>query len=138
MVEPRSAAAERVREVCRKLKPLLGERVNRLFMAYAAEDDEGKKQIESYLDVLVSKHLDIGLDRQPVELVPPPSGDVVGEYPLGTVLYAGKSIGTFGLREHEWIQHVGVFGRSGAGKTNLGFEIFRQLLLHGKPVLVFD
>ena len=138
MVEPRSAAAERVREVCRKLKPLLGERVNRLFMAYAAEDDEGKKQIESYLDVLVSKHLDIGLDRQPVELVPPPSGDVVGAYPLGTVLYAGKSIGTFGLREHEWIQHVGVFGRSGAGKTNLGFEIFRQLLLHGKPVLVFD
>ena len=138
MIESRGAGVERVREICRKLKPLLGERVDRLFMAYAAEDDEGKKQIEAYLDVLMSKHLDVGVDRQPVELVPPASHDVAGEYPLGNVQYAGKRIGTFGLREDEWIQHVGVFGRSGAGKTNLGFEIFRQLLAHDKPVLVFD
>src|SRR5690606_2217556 len=61
-----------------------------------------------------------------------------GGYKLGTVMYGEKPLSTFGLREHEWIQHVGVFGRSGAGKTNLGFEIFRQLLKHNKPVLVFD
>jgi len=34
-----------------------------------------------------------------------------------------KCLYDFGLREKEWIQHVGVFGRSGAGKTNAGFLI---------------
>jgi len=53
-------------------------------------------------------------------------------------MFAGKAIGPFGLREREWIQHVGVFGRSGAGKTNAGYLTLRELFRHGKPFLVFD
>ena len=58
--------------------------------------------------------------------------------PLGTVSYNGKDFHPFGLREGEWTQHVGVFGRSGAGKTNLGFGIAQQLMKAGKPMLIFD
>jgi hypothetical protein len=44
----------------------------------------------------------------------------------------------FALREKEWIQHVGIFGRSGGGKTNLGFLLVRELVKNNKPFLVFD
>jgi len=138
MFERGSGNPERVRELCRKLRPLLGAQMDRIFSAYTLEDADGKRQIESYLDALALKHLPSGLAVTTVDLVPPTPEVLAGPYKLGDVVYAGKPMGPFGLRENEWIQHVGVFGRSGAGKTNLGFEIFRQLLLHGKPVLVLD
>lgn len=138
MVDPGTGRLERVRDLCRKLKPILGPPVERLFLAYSAEDKAGKEQIEAYLEVLAAKYLAQRLDAPRIDLVPPPAEKTVGPYVLGTVQYGGKEVSTFGLREGEWIQHVGVFGRSGAGKSNLGFEIFRQLLLQGKPVLVFD
>jgi len=47
-------------------------------------------------------------------------------------------LGHLCLDENEWIQHVGVFGRSGSGKTNVGFLILKQLAAHGKPFVVFD
>jgi len=138
MTEFRSGRPDHIRELCRRLKPILGRRVEQLFQAYALEDVEGKRQLEAYLEALASKHLDGRLDEATVDLVPPSPEQAAGSYALGTVQYAGKATGPFGLRESEWIQHVGIFGRSGAGKTNLGFEAFRQLLRHGKPVLVFD
>ncbi len=138
MNDPTSAKRQRVRELCRKLKPILGNKMDQLYMAFTAEDAVGKDQILFYLEALADKHLTTSLDAQEVDLVPPPASTAAGSYELGTVQYGGKPQYPFGLRESEWIQHAGVFGRSGAGKTNLGFEIFRQLRRHGKPVLVFD
>lgn len=138
MVEFRSSSTERIRELCRRLKPILGARADQLFFAYLADSVDGKKQIEQYLEVLAAKHFSVGAEAGVNQLVPPTLDKLHGSYALGTAMFAGKSYGTFGLRESEWIQHVGIFGRSGAGKTNLGFQVFRQLLEHGKPVLVFD
>ncbi len=138
MADNAYGSADRVRELCRKLKPVMGQSAERIFNAYSAVDAEGKKQIETYVDALAARHLGRTLDDVSVNLVPPSKERVSGTYNLGTVQYNGKDIGDFGLRENEWIQHVAVFGRSGAGKTNLGFEIFRQLKQHGKPVLILD
>jgi len=102
------------------------------------DDDKGKQQIEAYLEILAGKHLPIGLEDAPIPLLPPPEKNAKGEYPLGTVLYGKKDFHEFGMRESEWIQHVGIFGRSGAGKTNVGFQILRELTLKRKPVLIFD
>lgn len=52
--------------------------------------------------------------------------------------YNEQNLYPFGLREHEMIEHVGIFGRSGAGKTNLGFLLVQQLVRAGKPVLILD
>jgi DNA helicase HerA-like ATPase len=128
---------EHVRELCQKLKPIFGEKMQQLFAAYCAEDDEGKKQIESYLEVLAAKHLFSGVDSI-ASLIPPTKEQADGGYPIGTVLYNNRPLYPFGLRENEWIQHVGIFGRSGAGKTNVGFLLLRELKRKGKPVLVFD
>jgi hypothetical protein len=128
---------EHVRELCQKLKPIFGEKMQQLFAAYCAEDDDGKKQIESYLEVLAAKHLFSGVDSI-ASLIPPTKEQADGGYPIGTVLYNNRPLYPFGLRENEWIQHVGIFGRSGAGKTNVGFLLLRELKRKGKPVLVFD
>jgi hypothetical protein len=129
---------EQVRELCRKLKPLLGPKVEQLYQAYLAEDQAGKEQIEAYLELLAAKHLPSTVDKEQPALVPPPRELASGDYPVGQILYAGKPLYPFSLREDEWIQHVGIFGRSGAGKTHLGFLLLRELLRKGKPVLVFD
>lgn len=138
MPDFRSGGHARVRDLCRRLRPLIGPQMDRIYAAYSAEDSDGKKQIEAYLEALAARHLSGDLESEAVHLVPPAPELLDGPYKLGTVEYAGKTVGPFGLRTGDWIQHVGVFGRSGAGKTNLGFEIFRQLHKDGTPVLVFD
>lgn len=129
---------ENVRQLCRRLKPILGNKMNQVFEAYCAEDAEGKQQVETYLELLSAKHLPANLDSSDPGLIPPPEQQAQGPYTIGSVFYAGKCRYDFGLREKEWIQHVGVFGRSGAGKTNAGFLILKQLQEKKKPVLIFD
>jgi len=129
---------DKVREICRHLKPMLGDKADQLFHAYLAEDDPGRQQIETYLELLQTKYLLAGLDDNSQVLIPPSPEQAQGEYEIAPIIYGNTQTGTFGLREGEWIQHVGIFGRTGAGKTNLGFQILRQLVRRGKPVLIFD
>jgi len=133
-----SGKTEYIRQLCRRLRPILGDRMNQVFEAYCAEDDAGKQQIETYLELLSAKHLPASLDGNGPGLIPPSEKQAYGTYTIGSVVYADKCLYDFGLRENEWIQHVGVFGRSGAGKTNIGFVILKQLQDKGKPVLIFD
>jgi hypothetical protein len=42
----------RVRELCLKLKPIIGDQADRCWLAYVAEDDDGKEQIEQYLELV--------------------------------------------------------------------------------------
>ena len=86
-----SGKIEHVRELCQKLKPIFGEKMQQLFAAYCAEDDEGKKQIESYLEVLAAKHLFSGVDSI-ASLIPPTKEQAEGSYNVGTVLYNNRPL----------------------------------------------
>jgi len=130
--------SDKARQLCRQLKPLIGDQADRLWMGYLAENEAGREQILDYLELLAAQQFHGSLNSDGPGLVPPEAREAAGEYVLGDVAYNGKPIFPFGLRENEWTQHVGVFGRSGAGKTNLGFIIVKELLAKGKPVLVFD
>ncbi|MBE7559493.1 ATP-binding protein [bacterium] len=133
-----SSRSQRVRELCRRLAPFIGKKAEEINFAYLAEDKTGKEQIEVYLEALVSQYLrEKSLDGES-NLVPPNASLAAGEYAIGDIIYGGRKMGNFGLREKEWIQHLGIFGRTGAGKTNMGFQVLRQLRAHGKPFLVFD
>ena len=129
---------DRVKKLCQQLKPFIGKQADQIYSAYLVEDKEGKEQLETYLQSLLAEELGSRNVDESESLVPPPSAVAKGEYELGTVVYGDKEIGGFGLREKEWIQHIGVFGRTGAGKTNMGYLILQQLHKHGKPFLVFD
>jgi hypothetical protein len=129
---------EYVRQLCRRLRPVLGPQMDQVFAAYCAEDPDGKQQLEIYLDLLCAKHLPQGLDGADNDLIPPSQEQAQGQYPIGQVNYGGKDLYPFGLRENEWIQHMAILGRSGSGKTNIGFSILQTLIQHHKPFLVFD
>jgi hypothetical protein len=127
-----------VRQLCLRLKPVLGSKAEHIYEAYLAEDAEGQKQIEQYLQLLMAKYVPTKLGQNETILLPPSQEKAEGEYQIGTVTYAGKNLYHFGLREDEWIQHVAILGRSGAGKTNVGFMLLRELKRKGKPFLIFD
>ncbi len=80
----------RVQEVSRKLRPVLGKKIDRLWTAYLAESDAaGKADIEQTLELLAVKHL--GQDYQP-DRSPLPSPDKKfagsGDIRIGTVISA--------------------------------------------------
>jgi len=127
-----------VRQLCMKLKPILGNKVNQIYEAYLSEDAEGKTQIQNYIELLAAKYIPQKLEQNDTILLPPSKEQAKGEYSIGQVYYCGKNLYEFGLREHEWIQHCAILGRSGAGKTNLGFLILRLLKQKNKPFLLFD
>lgn len=127
-----------IEDAFRKLRPILGkEKLEPLWIEYLL-CPEHRKEIEGTLNALVEKHLDQGFEKKKILLVPPAEGISQGEYCLGTVYYGDKPQYHFGLREHEWIQHIGIFGRTGSGKTNVGFLIVKNLIDRNKPFLIFD
>jgi hypothetical protein len=138
MADRDSSNAGHVRQLCLRLKPILGVQMDQVFAAYCAEDVEGKKQIEKYLELAAATYLPQKLEQLESDLIPPPKEQANGQYPVGFVHYAGKDLYEFGIREDEWIQHIAVLGRSGAGKTNVGFILLRELMRKQKPFLVFD
>jgi hypothetical protein len=94
--------------------------------------------MEDILRLVLAKNLGHTFEEKEVLLEPPSEQDARGEYPLGLVYYGKEKFHPFGLREDEWIQHVGIFGRSGSGKTNVAFLIVLNLLRSKKPFLVID
>ena len=131
---------ERVTELCRKLQPVLGKKVDGLWRAYLAEGDaDGRADIERTLELLAAKHLKSSYqpDRSPF---PPPSRGFAeqGDMPLGRILYGGQLLYPFLLRSHRLKEHVLVAGRSGSGKTNLTFMLMLGAMDAGIKVLALD
>ena len=114
------------------LEPLFGDQIKALRVEYQMNPGS-RPEIELLLTALVERSV-----AGQSSVVPPPKHSVAGAYRLGDVLLGDQMWDSFGLSEDEWIQHVGIFGRSGSGKTNVGFLILRELSARRKPFLVFD
>jgi len=131
---------ERVRELCRKLKPVLGAKVDRLWRAYLAESDaEGKADIEQTFELLAAKHL--GTDYQPDRApFPPPEKDfsTSGDIRLGSVAYGNRELYPFYLKSGRLKEHLLIAGRSGSGKTNLTFVLMQGIMDRGIKVIALD
>ena len=131
---------QRAQELCRKLKPVLGKKVDGLWAAYLSDSDPGgKADIEQTLELLAAKHLgqSYELDRSPF---PPPSREVssLGDVPLGTVSYGNRNLYPFLLQSSRLKEHVLVAGRSGSGKTNLTFVLMQGIMNRDIKVLALD
>ena len=131
---------QRVRELCRKLKPVLGRKVDRLWTAYLSESEtNGRADIEQTLELLAAKHLGDNFqpDRSPF---PPPDKTFAGggDLQLGQVAYGGRELYPFKLKSNRLKEHILVAGRSGSGKTNLTFVLTDALMARGINVLALD
>ena len=60
-----------VRQLCLRLRPILGPTMDRVYEAYMAEDADGREQIEHYLELLAAKHIPQSLGQEEAELIPP-------------------------------------------------------------------
>jgi len=130
----------RAQELCRKLKPILGTKIDRLWSAYLAEADAaGKADVEQTLELLAAKHLGQSYqpDRSPF---PPPDAAFArsGDIPIGDIWYGKHTLGQFRLRSVRLKEHVVIAGRSGSGKTNLTFVLMQGAIQAGVKVLAID
>ncbi len=127
-----------VEDLARKLKPILGSKIDEIYFRYMnSEDNEEKNEIFQILSSLYQRHLSKLLDKD-FSLEPPSEGSFDGEYPLAKVSYAGKKLFDFSLREKDWPRHICITGMSGSGKTTLALNILKNFLRKEKPFMVFD
>ena len=130
---------EDIEELCVKLRPIIGNKADKLWQAYLTGDRDARSEMEGIIRLLAAKHLTEGqAGNMKILLVPPDSALAHGDYPLATLIYNDTERGEFGLREDELTQHIGIFGRTGAGKTNVAFLLISNLLHAQKPFLIFD
>lgn len=120
-----------------RLRPVIGDMADAFWLT-ALLDPSQQKGVQAVARALASELLGESYIGQHVLLQPPPKEKSAGDYSLGWVLYAGKPICHFELREAELPQHVAILGRSGAGKSNIGYLLTWNLLRKRKPFMVLD
>ena len=130
----------RVQELCRKLKPVLGRKVDRLWAAYLAESDaDGRADVWQMLELLAAKH--IGQNYQPDRSPFPPPGQEFarsGDVEIGRITYGHRELYPFLLKSDRLKEHILVAGRSGSGKTNLTFVLMKGIMARGIKVVALD
>ena len=123
------------KKIAAKLKPLAPEKVSHWLRTYSLADSELKTLIEK--QIISTAYQVLGDFHNKILLSLPPEKKSQGSINLGTVLY-DKEKHSFGISKAEFLQNMGIFGRSGSGKTNLAFHIIEQLDNMKTPYLFFD
>src|SRR5687768_15146493 len=98
-------------DLFRRLKPLHGEYIDRLWIAYQLGDMEERREIEAVLTVLAVREQGIAVGNERIVLEPPPqdlSGK--GELILGHVDYPGLTPYPVCLSYRELLRHVFFLG----------------------------
>jgi DNA-binding MarR family transcriptional regulator len=128
----------RVEELFNKLKPVLGEKADQLWLIYANASPKMKQNIQGMLEIMASKELGETFQNDKIVLDPPSEECSNGEYSLGQVHYGDNPLHSFGLRPESMLGHVGIWGMTSAGKTNTASLIMAHLQKSGKSFILFD
>ncbi len=101
--------------------------------------ETGDTEIRALIErqIAATAHRVLGDFHNKILLSLPPPNMARGTFNLGTVVY-DKPRHSAGISEHELLQNLAIFGRSGAGKTNLAFQLLLQLKGRGIPFLFLD
>ena len=126
-----------VADIVKRLKPVLGEyQADTVWNLYLASDDEGRKQIHQYLEILYSELIE-GYDKK-IVLEPPEIGSIAGSFVLGLIIYPDKPYFPLSITKTELNNHVLICGRTGVGKTTLIYRLLSQIYKDNLPFLIFD
>lgn len=134
-IEEKSVADE-----IKRLVPVIGkETAERLNKAYLIGDENVKKRIFELVDVMRAAVYSDN-DMKDSILIEPPSADVAGDgdIDMGEVVYGRKKMYPMRIKKESLLTHMGIFGSSGYGKTNLSYNMIKQLSAKNIPVIVFD
>ena len=120
----------------KRLTPILSKQTaERLSKAYLLGDETSRKRIIEMLDIMKAYVL-ADPDLKDAPLLEPPT--LAGDIEVGNVLYGRKNAGPLMWDKETFMTHVGIFGSSGYGKTNLSYSLIRKLSNSGVPVIIFD
>lgn len=126
-------------EDLKRLESFIGhEKAIRLLRVYQMEDADGRRDMEAAIQIQVERQLGVTPLSPDQALSLPQASQAAGAYVLGTVMAGDRPLYPFGVREDEFIQHMAIFGRSGAGKTNTIALLLRELVCHEVPFMIFD
>jgi hypothetical protein len=132
-------ASQHVEEICKKLKPILGENAEKLWNLYLAEDEKGRRELELDIQILAEKYLkEKSLKNPKILLEPPEAKNSQGSFHLGEVIYSNKKLHSIFLRPEDFTKQIGIFAITGQGKTNLAYHLALQLLKNKMPFMVID
>jgi len=125
----------RIEDAARKLRPLLPEKVDGWLRARQLAEPEFRELIDRQILFEASRRLGDWQDRVLLSL--PTEKQSRGSIHLGTVIYDQPQY-SLGISENELLQNLAIFGRSGAGKTNVVFHLLEQLIERKVPFVFFD
>ncbi len=130
---------ERIKEICTKLKPIIGKRADALWLAYStSETMQARLDAEATIEMFAARHLGRDVNNKSILLPPPNPQASAGEFPLGTIYYGDHPSHTLSLSRENFLKHIGIFAITGAGKTNVGQNLLLGLLDKDIPFLVID
>lgn len=114
-----------IQKILRKLEPLMPRQVEQWTRTLLIGQSEVKVLLER--QILATAYRELG-DYRNRTLLSLPSKEVSpGPLHFGKILYE-KEKWDFGLTLPELMQNLAIFGRSGAGKTNVSFHLLKQLV----------
>jgi len=124
-----------VEKLLKKLYPLIPAKVK----AWRRIRDTSEPSMIELIDQEVAGHAYqlLGDFNDKLLLSLPPPTLIKGDVELGTIIYE-KPKWTAGIDHSEIMQNIGIFGRSGAGKTNVSFYILTQLIRQKIPFVFLD
>jgi len=124
----------------RKLVPILGkESADRLNRAYLVGDEEVRKRIFELVDTTRAAVMS-NPDLKGAVLTEPPPKDafIEGELTIGDIIYGRKKMAPMRMSKDSLLMHMGIFGSSGYGKTNISYNLIETLSNEDVPVIIFD
>lgn len=128
-----------VEELCKKLKPIIGDKADTLWYMYLAEDDKARREMALDIEIVAEKILKKdALSTQEILLRPPSEEDSKGTFHVGDVVYNQKTLHPLYLQPDDFIKQIGIFAVTGEGKTNLAYHLALQLLKSKTPFMVID
>ncbi len=131
---------QRVKDLCRRLQPILGKKIDRLWQVYMIEDSAAAKaEIEQMLELMAARHLGSGFAPDHACFVPPNSSTAgIGDIALGTVTNGSTDLYPLSIPTGRLREHILVAGRSGSGKTNSLFILLEEILKQDIHILALD
>jgi len=124
-----------VLKVARKLEPLMPQDVKHWIRIRDVADPDLKSLIDK--QIFLNAYEKLGDFRNKILLSLPNKQKAKGEFHLGTIIYEQEKW-SVGLSKTELLQNLAIFGRSGAGKTNVAFHLLQQLIDKNIPFLFLD
>ena len=129
-----------ISEEIKRLVPFLGrDKATKLEVAYLLGNDSYRKRILEIIDGIKAVVFSDAELRESALIEPPPREVATkGEIEIGTILYGKKELYPLRISRKDLLTHIGVFGSSGSGKTNIVHHLIQSLIQREIPVLIFD